>query len=58
MLAELVGPKYRALATNTVWIGYAAAPCLVALHAYFIREWRLRLRVLTAPYILFLLFWR
>lgn len=57
-IAELVGSKYRSLASNMVWVAYALSIVLIGIHSYLINSWRMRTIILSAPYILFVLFWR
>ena len=57
ILVELVGPKKRALASNSLWFAFSAWFCLTGLQAYFIQEWRLLEQVLSAPYVIMLIFW-
>ena len=58
LAAELVGPKYRAFAGTTIWFFFTASLALVGLQAYFIPDWRMLLKIMTAPYIILLVFWK
>eukprot|EP00794_Sanderia_malayensis_P020161 gene20161-22136_t len=42
-LSEVVGPKYRPLTGIMLFVVGSMAICIVGLHAYFIRKWRLLL---------------
>lgn len=58
LLAEFVSTKYRPAAVTIVWFFFSVALCLLGLKAYYIREWKILFIVVSAPYILVVLFFR
>lgn len=58
ILVELVGTKKRALASHMIWIAFASSACLLSVQAYYVQEWRTLIRIITAPYLVLILFWK
>ena len=58
LATELVGPEKRALAGTLVWFYFTAALMVLALKAYFVRNWRTLLILSSAPWIFILIFWK
>lgn len=58
LATELVGPEKRALAGTLVWLYFTAALMVLALKAYFVRNWRTLLILSSAPWIFILIFWK
>ena len=58
LATELVGPEKRALAGTLVWFYFTAALMVLALKAYFVRNWRNLLILSSAPCIFILIFWK
>ncbi|OWF50932.1 Organic cation transporter protein [Mizuhopecten yessoensis] len=57
MCTELVAPRYRLLAGQTIVSFYAVGYMLLSLLAYFIRHWRYIEMVITVPVVLFAAYW-
>ncbi|EDO42217.1 predicted protein, partial [Nematostella vectensis] len=57
MATEFVGPQKRAMAGTFTWYFWTGALMLIALLAYFIRDWRILSITTSAPGILLFLFW-
>jgi len=55
---ELVGPKIRTAAGNMTYLYYNGFQMLFVLIAYFLREWRMLLLVITVPAVLLFPFWK
>ncbi|XP_031557354.1 organic cation transporter protein-like [Actinia tenebrosa] len=55
---ELVGPKRRTLVGNITFVYFSGFGIGAVFFAYFIREWRMLLLVLTLPAVLLFPFWR
>jgi len=51
LVIELVGPTYRVLANNLSGFTWGLASIIMALHAYYIDDWRLLCVCLSAPYM-------
>ena len=58
LATELVGPEKRALAGTLVWIYFTVALLVLAVKAYFIRNWRTLLILASAPFIFIVAFWK
>ena len=54
---ELVGPKYRVVAGFVIQSFYSVGYMSLAGIAYFIRDWRYLEVAITAPALLFVLYW-
>ena len=52
MSVELVGPKYRALGGNIIWLPWPLAISFMSLQSYYMPKWRTLLIILTAPYFI------
>ena len=50
-----MGPSKRAMAGNVIWMLFSSGYMLLALIAYFIRDWRTLQLVLSVPTVLFFL---
>ena len=55
---ELVGPKIRTAAGNMMYFYSSGFQMLFILIAYFLREWRMLLLVITVPAVLLFPFWK
>ncbi|EDO36696.1 predicted protein, partial [Nematostella vectensis] len=58
LATELVGPAKRALAGTLVWIYFTAALMVLALKAFFIRDWSTLCIISIAPFVFIVLFWK
>jgi len=58
MASELVGPRWRAFATTSIWFAFAMSLVLVAVKAYLVPQWRMLEIISSGPYLLFLGFYR
>jgi len=58
LATELVGPEKRALSGTLVWIYFTGALLILALKAYFVRNWRILVILSSAPWIFVLFFWK
>ncbi|KAL8570515.1 hypothetical protein ACOMHN_008872 [Nucella lapillus] len=57
MSTELVGARYRVLAGTVISIFYSLGYMALAGMAYFIRSWRYLEIAITAPVLLFIIYW-
>ena len=55
---EIVGTKRRPLAGIILWTGFTSALCILPLIAYFVPRWKTLILVCSAPYFVWLLFWK
>ncbi|XP_072021112.1 organic cation transporter protein-like isoform X2 [Amphiura filiformis] len=55
VFTEIVGPSKRPMAGNVIWLFFAVGYMLIAILAYFIREWRHLQLVISVPLVLFFL---
>ncbi|XP_072020844.1 organic cation transporter protein-like [Amphiura filiformis] len=53
--SEIVGPSKRAMAGNVIWLFFSAGYMLLAIIAYFIRDWRQLQLAISVPLVLFFL---
>lgn len=58
LATELVGPEKRALAGTLVWIYFTVALLVLAIKAYFVRNWRILLILSSAPFVFIVAFWK
>ncbi|KAJ7333877.1 hypothetical protein OS493_015970 [Desmophyllum pertusum] len=56
-ILELVGPSYRTMGAKVMDFFWVTGAAVMALLAYFIRDWRTLLLVASFPPVLFLLLW-
>ena len=57
LVSEMVGTRKRPLAGIILWLFFGVGLCMLALKAYFIRNWKHLFFVCTAPYAFVLLFY-
>ena len=55
---EIIGPKHRTAVGNAIYFFYNGFQMLFVLIAYFIRDWRIILLVITVPAVLLFPFWK
>lgn len=55
---EIVGPSYRTLVSQSQIFVWVIGDCGVALLAYYIKDWRTLLLVISCPHVLFIFLWR
>lgn len=58
MATEFVGPQKRAMAGTFTWYFWTFSLMLVALLAYFIRDWRKLSITTSVPGLFILVFWK
>ena len=58
LISEFVTTKYRPHSIILIWFSFSSTLCLLALKAYYIREWKLLFIVCTAPYIFIMAFYK
>ncbi|KAL9985445.1 hypothetical protein ACROYT_G007856 [Oculina patagonica] len=58
LATELVGPEKRALAGTLVWIYFTVALLVLAIKAYFVRNWKILLILSSAPFAFIVAFWK
>ncbi|XP_046843149.1 solute carrier family 22 member 15-like isoform X2 [Xenia sp. Carnegie-2017] len=55
---EFVSPRYRPLSQTIMWFAFSIVLLVLALMAYFVRNWRTLMILCTAPWIFVLVFWK
>ena len=58
LATELVGPQKRALSGTLVWFYFTAALMIMALKAYYVRNWRTLCLICTSPWIFVVILWK
>ena len=53
---ELVGPRWRPVSQNSIWVAYTCQLLLLTLIAYFVRTWRTLTILCSAPCIFVFIF--
>lgn len=58
LITEIVGTRYRAFSSLTIYVAAAVSLSLLCLKAYFVRDWRTLYLICNAPYLFVLLFYK